>query len=555
MSRFLRVSSYLVNLDTKSNILMSLCNVFLVLCVSYVVFITGGTKFAYLHLMYAPIVFNGMMGGVCSGFLVSCFAGIVLAFMPHDVEANLPQPLDSVLMRMILFGAMGILSGIASNIFRYHIKEIEQSYLHDYATKLLNRGGIAKCFQENVTVKEKPHLVVCLEVSNSEALQRFVGYNDYLAVMRAIAYSLKKILPKGSLLGIVDSKTFVLVVRKDSNQTKVLLSNIKSLFAKDFRIKSKNVVVQVVIGASTYPDDSTSIYDLINNACAAIKEASNCSRVQQVFEKSNKGLEIPYQLQHVSMLKGVINSGNIGLLYMPIMSSDKDKGFGLYGKIKWPESIFKEMQEDVVGSILDDMHSMRINLVLMFIYRALMQLQKWKVKNLNAKVIIKIRCKDLLNRNVVNKILNNLDSFHIASGQLIIELIREEQLSKVQIGALLESLEVMSAEGIAFIADMALINTVWAVSKEGMTCNLIEFISISKDITIKASSDPYYISLIRGINKFANEAGLKTIALHVDTEQQFDRLMASGCHFLAGSYISKELDENSGMLWLNKYSL
>ena len=173
MSKLLNISQRLVNLNAMSSILLSVVNILLVILISYLVFITGGTKFAYLHLMYAPIVLSGMIGGVMSGCLVSIFAGVVLALMPHDVEANLPQPVDSILMRMVLFGTMGILSGVASNIFRYYISEIEKSYLHDFATKLLNRGGIAKLFKEKIANTGKPHIVVCIEVSNSDALQHF----------------------------------------------------------------------------------------------------------------------------------------------------------------------------------------------------------------------------------------------------------------------------------------------------------------------------------------------------------------------------------------------
>ena len=212
MNRFLNFSEYLVNLGIKSNILLALINMLIIILVSYIVFITGGTKFAYLHLMYAPIVLSGILGGVTSGILISFFAGVILALMPHDVEANLPQPINSILMRMILFGLMGFLTGIFSNIFRYYIREIEKSYLHDYATGVLNRGGIAKLFKENIADSNNEHIVICLEISNSEGLQRFLGYNDYISIMRTIAVSLKKFLPKGGIIGANDSKTFVIVV-------------------------------------------------------------------------------------------------------------------------------------------------------------------------------------------------------------------------------------------------------------------------------------------------------------------------------------------------------
>ena len=555
----LLLSRKIVNINNFTTVVIIAFNVLLILGVSYLVFITGGTKYAYLHLMYLPIMISGIIGGAINGWLVSIFAGVILALMPHDVEANLQQPINSIATRLMLFNLIGIVAGLASNIFRNYINDINKSYLHDFTTNLLNFGGLAKTFEENIAGSNKEYLCICVEISNGPSLQQFLGYNNYSLIKQSIALSMKKIAPKGTILGLVDQKTFVLIIKKDNDLTKMLLSNIKKLFANDLKINGKNVITQIIIGAATYPNDSTSIYQLINNAKKAVKDAVSHSRTQKLFEKSEQHNKLIYNLQHVSLLKSVINSGNIDIKYQPILTCANNKTFGFEAKIQWPEEIRTQIKPNICKNILDEMHSMRLNLNSIIFHKAAAQIAKWQSKKTNSKIVININGKDLLNKALIKKFIHIMSSAHIASEQIVLKIEKDYEIHAEQLHALAISLNLLQQNGVMVISYISLLSNLLSLTTQNKienntinTNNLINFVAIGKNVINNAMFENSYLSLLRGINKLAHETGIKTIAFDVENQQQFDRITASGCDYTSGTQVGKTVDSIGTTTWINK---
>src|SRR4051812_2139125 len=69
------------------------------------VFVTGGVRFAYLHLMYIPIVVSGLAFGVQGGLAAGVIGGLLLGpFMPQNTTLGLAQDWHNWLWRLAMFG-------------------------------------------------------------------------------------------------------------------------------------------------------------------------------------------------------------------------------------------------------------------------------------------------------------------------------------------------------------------------------------------------------------------------------------------------------------------
>src|SRR5690606_10790550 len=72
---------------------------------------TGGTVNVFPHLFYIPVVLGGYVHGLPGGIAVGVVAGLLCGpLMPLDVAAGIPQPLQSWLIRMAFFTAIGALT-------------------------------------------------------------------------------------------------------------------------------------------------------------------------------------------------------------------------------------------------------------------------------------------------------------------------------------------------------------------------------------------------------------------------------------------------------------
>ena len=73
---------------------------------------TGGTKHAYPHLFYVPILLGAYFFRVPGAWLTAAAAGILAGLMPLDVDAGIAQPLGLWLFRMGFFLLIGLLTAV-----------------------------------------------------------------------------------------------------------------------------------------------------------------------------------------------------------------------------------------------------------------------------------------------------------------------------------------------------------------------------------------------------------------------------------------------------------
>ncbi len=100
----------------------------LIAMLGLVVYETGGTRFAWLHLMYLPIILAAACFGVYGGIVAALLAGLALGpYMPMNVFTGLPQTTSNWVFRIGFFLLVGLFSGLISNFLNGQIKRLRQT--------------------------------------------------------------------------------------------------------------------------------------------------------------------------------------------------------------------------------------------------------------------------------------------------------------------------------------------------------------------------------------------------------------------------------------------
>src|SRR5271163_818694 len=106
-----RVSRWLQPTGSRAASL-SLVIVGLIVIVSLLVYETGGTRFAWLHLMYLPIILAAAGFGIYGGIAAALLAGFAVGpYMPMNVMTGLPQTTSNWAFRISFFLLVGAFSG------------------------------------------------------------------------------------------------------------------------------------------------------------------------------------------------------------------------------------------------------------------------------------------------------------------------------------------------------------------------------------------------------------------------------------------------------------
>ncbi len=94
---------------------------------AFVVYVSGGTKYVYVQLMYLPIILTGLAYSWRGGLIAGVIAGVLMGpFMPLEVAIALPQPTEAWLIRLVFFSINGVISGTVAGLMRYRIRILEK---------------------------------------------------------------------------------------------------------------------------------------------------------------------------------------------------------------------------------------------------------------------------------------------------------------------------------------------------------------------------------------------------------------------------------------------
>ncbi|MEJ0090730.1 MAG: ATP-binding protein [Limisphaerales bacterium] len=101
----------------------------LIALVSLSVYETGGTRNAWLHLMYLPIILAAACFGIYGGIAAALVAGLALGpFMPMNVATGLPQTTSNWMFRIGFFLLVGAFSGLISNFLNGQINRLKETH-------------------------------------------------------------------------------------------------------------------------------------------------------------------------------------------------------------------------------------------------------------------------------------------------------------------------------------------------------------------------------------------------------------------------------------------
>ncbi|MEX1058053.1 MAG: hypothetical protein WED11_09985, partial [Natronospirillum sp.] len=108
-----------------------------------IVYITGGTTYAYPFLLLAIVAVSAALYGFWGGTISALVAGLILSpFMPIDTYVGVMQSTTSWLVRLLFYIILGaIIGGLFSLVFSINRKHAE-SLRKDARTELANSAAL-----------------------------------------------------------------------------------------------------------------------------------------------------------------------------------------------------------------------------------------------------------------------------------------------------------------------------------------------------------------------------------------------------------------------------
>lgn len=97
-------------LDNRGGLLIGLGLGLMLVAITWVTYLDGGTQGSFTHFYYIPIVLASFLLGDVGGIVIAFAAALLSAFLPLRTIDDLPQPLKDIIIRGVLFYFLGLMT-------------------------------------------------------------------------------------------------------------------------------------------------------------------------------------------------------------------------------------------------------------------------------------------------------------------------------------------------------------------------------------------------------------------------------------------------------------
>jgi EAL domain-containing protein (putative c-di-GMP-specific phosphodiesterase class I)/GGDEF domain-containing protein len=242
---------------------------------AWLVYATGGVKYAVLHLLYVPIILAALVFGAPGGILAGALAGVLIGpFMPLDTLTGETQYLGNWITRACLFSLVGGFVGLGVGALRRQMATLDWLNEHDARTGLLDRTGLLKAMRRMIGEsggRAQPFLIV-VQIRNLLDIQNTFGSAFAEELVKQIGDRGRERLPPDVPIALIQADRLAAVFssRVKSEELRV---EMEMRVREPYVIDRVPVYVDLVIGAAEFQTHASTPEELLQKASIAMHTA------------------------------------------------------------------------------------------------------------------------------------------------------------------------------------------------------------------------------------------------------------------------------------------
>lgn len=506
---------------------------------------TGGTEFAYLHLLYIPIILSGFVFSVRGGALAGIIAGFLMSpLMPLNNPYDLMQPLLSWTLRMGFYTLIGAIAGVGASIFKAYLEELELKQITDPLTGLPNLNGLMKTFSELIDNTNNALIIVVVELFHIRAIEQALGTEGTRTLLKEFAENLKETVDKNGTLGVLQAHQFAILVQ-DERKVSEIIKSCEILSQQTYHIANIPLFVEMRFGISRYPYDDQDLNNLTRKALISINIPKNQGELVSRFDKSTDDIS-DRNLLILHHLKNAIDSKILSLEYQPKVYLQTDKVLGFEALIRWHDPVLGTISpEDFIP--LAERTLLIQPLTRWVIETSLSQMHEWDKQNLLFPVSINFAMKNFQNPSIFTTLTQLLEQYNIPQHLLEIEVTETSVASSLSSIAI--ALNQLREIGLKIAIDDF---GTGQASQQYLLELPIDVIKVDKVFVQSMGHNPAAAAIVKNAILLAHDLNVKVIAEGIETRKQYELLKEWGCDGGQGYLISRSMTAANATQWLKE---
>lgn len=421
----------------------------------------------------------------------------------------------------------------------------------DTLTGLNNRVSLYERMEDLIRTREEGRsrfAVMFMDVDNFKWINETLGHTYGDAVLGVFGGELKKLnYPVFRFSG----DEFIIIKEFDEDTSAVyeVIDKLHTCFDKPLEIINDNIYIKFSIGVAIYPDDDITPDMLLRDAEMALNRAKASGKDRVAFYTNSQKDKSHYSKAALAhSLNSALKNGELLLHYQPIISTKTCDIHGFEVLLRWnspefgivPPAEFIDVAEES-GAIVQ---------IGTWIFESACRTLKQINETLNPNVIMSINVSpvQLRRENYIEHIKRVIDITQVSPENIQLEITESTLIDFTDSKSAV--INEINDLGIA----LALDDFGTGYSSLNYLKNFpIKCLKIDKSFIDEINSNQRDYAITDSIIDLVHNLGIHTVAEGIETVGQYDFLADMKCDYIQGFLMSKPLDENAAIEFVERY--
>jgi diguanylate cyclase (GGDEF)-like protein/PAS domain S-box-containing protein len=408
----------------------------------------------------------------------------------------------------------------------------------DMLTKMPNRMQFQHLLHQAITrsLRQSRELTLLyLDVDNFKEINDTFGHAAGDRVLETLSERLTRVLPKESVIGRLAGDEFAVFVEgtgdggSQHEQAASLARLLLASVARPLHVGEHEIELSVSVGIAACPRDADNVIDLIRNADAAMYHAKRAGRNCHVFYAPEMNAAAVERLLLKSKLRRALERNEFVLRYQPKVELATSKVVGAEALLRWrlpghgdiAPAQFIPLAEE--SRLILDIGAWVLNQVCS-------DYAGWQQQLADPGLVaINLSLKELSQASFIPRCRSVFERHGVSPSRVELEITETTLMMDAE--RTLPLLDELRAMGVHLSIDD--FGTGYS-SLSALQQFPISTLKIDQSFVRNAASDPDDATIVRTIIEMGRSLELQVLAEGIETEEQRDFLLLSGCQFGQG---------------------
>lgn len=423
----------------------------------------------------------------------------------------------------------------------YHRQPKEAVYW-DSITELPNRlmfNYKAAIALEQARETGKSCAILSIDIDHFKKINDLYGHALGDVVLKAVSLHLNASLGESSLLARPGGDEYLVLLEnlEGADALSQHMAGIQNAFTEPILIEDHTFQISVSMGVVIYPEDGTTLDELVKNADMALHLAKDSGRGRYVRYDCLVGESTVRKNQLSHRMPGALASGEFSVHYQPLMGLESDQLCGAEALLRWESPEYGPISPGEFIPIAEETGFIKI-LGAWVLENVVKQINEWnRTFRRMIPIAINLSAIQLDEDHLCQHILKLINQYSVLPEQIVLEITESALLGSYQ--ATCEKLRILRTAGFQIALDD--FGTGYS-SLSQLKSLPIDILKIDKSFIDRLGKDHTEDAIIKTIINLAHILNLDAVAEGVETQMQKELLSAMGCNKIQGYWFGRPLE-------------